>query len=415
MPLPLDGLRVLSVEQYGAGPFATMLLADLGAEVIKIEDPEHGDVGRYVPPYLGDHDSLYFQSLNRNKLSVALDLTRREDRNAFEALVEGSDAVFNNLRGDQPAMRHLDYASLGKVNPRVVCAHLSGFGRNGPRATEPGYDYLMQGYAGWMSLTGDPDGPPAKSGLSTVDLSAGIAAALGLVSAVYSARERGIGADVDVSLFDTAMSLLTYVGAWHLSRGYEPKRQPDSSHPSQVPSQILPTADGWLVVMCAKEKFFQRLARLMGVPELITDPRFADFTMRLEHRDELVPILKERSRTKTTREWLSVLRNQVPCAPVNTVPEALRDPQVLETGLIVTVPHEEFGDVRQLASPIRVTAGSRVHHRGPKLGEHTEQVLRQIRSLPTDAIDELIATRRSPANGARPAAGAAVEPAGTES
>lgn len=393
MPLPLDGLRVLSVEQYGAGPFATMLLADLGAEVIKIEDPEHGDVGRYVPPFLGDRDSIYFQSLNRNKLSVTLDLQSEADREAFEALVETSDAVFNNLRGDQPAKRGLDFATLRLVNPRVVCAHLSGFGRVGERSTEPGYDYLMQGYAGWMSLTGDPDGPPAKSGLSTVDLSAGIAASLGLVSAVYRARELGVGCDVDVSLFDTALSLLTYVGAWHLSRGYEPRRQPDSSHPSQVPSQLLPTADGWLVVMCAKEKFFQRLAQLMDLPELLADARFADFSARLEHRDVLVPILKERARTKTTKEWLEILRNNVPCAPVNTVPEALRDPQVAADGMVVTVEHEEFGPVSQLASPIRLGSESREHRRGPRLGEHTEEILREIGHLPTTSLDELIAVR----------------------
>ena len=388
---PLRGLRIVSVEQYGAGPYATMLLADMGAEIIKIEDPTTGDVGRHVPPYLGDRDSVYFQSLNRNKKSVALDIRAVPGREAFERLVAVSDAVFNNLRGDQPSKRGLDYEALAPVKPQIVCAHLTGFGREGPRTTEPGYDYLMQGYAGWMSITGEPDSPPQKSGLSLVDLSAGIAASLGLVSAVHAARETGIGRDVDVSLFDTAFSLLTYVGAWHLTKGYQPKRQPDSSHPSQVPSQVLPTADGWLVVMCAKEKFFQRLVEIMGRPELATDPRFSDFSARLTNRDVLVPILKDLSRQRTTDEWLDRLRNQVPCAPVNTIEEALQDPQVAHNGMILDVPHEEFGTVRQLASPIRFPQDDADEAvRGPLLGEHTRSVLADLAGLSEAEIEEAL-------------------------
>jgi crotonobetainyl-CoA:carnitine CoA-transferase CaiB-like acyl-CoA transferase len=383
---PLVGVRVISVEQYGAGPFATMLLADMGAEVVKIEEPGVGDVGRYVPPYLADQDSLYFQSLNRNKKSVALDLRTAAGRDAFDRLVAASDGVFNNLRGDQSAQRRLDYASLRTTNERIVCTHLSGFGRVGERATMPGYDYIMQGYAGWMSLTGEPDGPPQKSGLSMVDLSAGVLAALGTVAAIHNAKATGTGGDVDIPLFDTAISMLTYVGAWHLTTGYVPQRLADSSHPSQVPSQLLPTADGWLVVMCAKEKFFTRLVGILGDPSLADDPRYRTFSDRLENRASLVSRLRELSRTRTTEAWLSALGDQVPCAPVYSVPEALADPHAAR--LIRTVPHEVFGAVSQLASPIQFSGPLAPMTRAPRLGEHTAQVLSDI-GLTANEVDAL--------------------------
>ena len=387
--LPLDGVRVVAIEQYGAGPWCSMLLGDLGAEVVKIENPATGgDVGRAVPPYAVDGDSVYFQSFNRDKRSVTLNLQHPEARPVLHALVRRTDAVFNNLRGDLPDRLGLTYARLGEVNPRVVCCSLSAFGRSGRRADEPGYDYLMQGYAGWMSLTGEPGSPPQKTGLSLVDLSAGVMAGLGLVSAVLRARETGVGGDVDVSLFDTALSELCYVGAWHLTRGYQPERTEDSSHPSQIPSQVLPTRDGWLVVMCAKEKFWQRLVETMGAPELAEDPRFRTFADRLENRDTLVPLLKELARQKTTAQWLELLRGRVPCAPVNSVAEALQDAQVEEDEMIVEVPHPVFGRVRQLASPIKVAGAVREHRRAPRLGEHTLEVLMEA-GLSADDVDRL--------------------------
>ena len=386
---PLEGVRVIAVEQYGAGPWATMLLADLGAEVIKIENPgSNGDIGRYVPPYTSEQDSIYFQSFNRNKRSITLDLRHERTREVLHPLVEVSDCVFNNLRGDLPARLGLDYESLGPVRPSVVCCSLSAFGRTGPRAAEPGYDYLMQAYSGWMSITGDPDGPPQKTGPSIVDLSAGGMAAIGLLAAILRARQSGIGCDVDVSLFESALSELAYVAAWHLSRGYEPKRFPDSSHPSQVPSQSLPTLDGWMVVMCAKEKFYADLVRIMGRPDLAEDPRFRTFTDRLENRDVLVPILKDLSKRRTTAEWLEMLRGRVPCAPVNTVAQAFNDPQAAEEGLILDIPHPDFGTVRQVASPIRISDARPELRRGPGLGEHTDEVLTTLVGWTADRVEE---------------------------
>ena len=362
-PSPLNGIRILAVEQFGAGPWSSMLLADLGAEVIKIENPlTQGDVARHVAPEIEGDDSVYFQSFNRNKKSITLNLRHPEAPKVFHPLVQQSDCVFNNLRGDLPAQMGLDYSNLSQVKRSIVCASLSAFGRKGMRAAEPGYDYLMQGYAGWMSLTGDPDGSPQKTGLSLVDLSAGMMAALGLLSAVMRARATGIGCDVDVSLFDTALSQLIYVGAWHLTNGYQPQRTPDSSHPSQVPSQLLPTKDGWLVVMCAKEKFYRNLVRILGTPELAEDPRFNSFAQRLKHREALVPLLKARTHTRTTAHWLRLLKGQVPCAPVNSVEEALKDPQV----------REGANDRRNLPSGIRRRApgrqpnqNQRLHHDAP--------------------------------------------------
>ena len=283
--------------------------------------------------------------------------------------------MFHNLRGDLPAKLGLDYASLGPIRPSIVCCSLSAFGRTGPRASEPGYDYLMQGYAGWMSITGEPDAPPTKAGLSLVDLTAGAMAGMDLMSALLRARESGVGCDVDVNLFATAISELGYVAAWHLTNGYQPRRMADSSHPSQVPSQVLPTQDGWMVVMCAKEKFYQNLVRILGAPELAHDVRFRSFADRLQNRDTLVPLLKDLSRKRKTTEWLELLKGKVPCAPVNTVEEALRDPQVAEDEMVLELPHPEFGVVRQVASPIKISDSRVEHHRAPRLGEHTDQVL----------------------------------------
>ena len=373
---PLGDVRILAVEQFGAGPWGTMMLADLGAEVIKIENPAtDGDVARHIPPYTCDKDSVYFQSFNRNKKSITLNLQDERGQALLKGLTGHVDGVYNNLRGDLPSKLGLDYAALRETKSSIVCCSLSAFGRHGKRAAEPGYDYLMQGYAGWMSITGEPDSPPQKSGLSLVDLNAGVLAALGLVSAIHRARETGVGCDVDVSLFDTAISLLGYVGAWHLTKGYEPLRMPDSSHPSQIPSQVLPTADGWLVVMCAKEKFYQNLVRILGAPDLAEDRRFRTSADRMENREILVPLLKDLTRRETTATWLNRLKGEVPCAPVNSVEEAFRDPQIQEDDMILETSHPEFGTVRQAAGAIKVSDYRHEHSCGPKLGEHTEEVL----------------------------------------
>ncbi len=347
--LPLADVRILAVEQFGAGPWGTLQLADLGAEVIKIEDPAAGgDVGRYVPPFQEGEHSLFFETFNRNKKSVSLDLRHPDARAVLEDLVRVSDVVYSNLRGDQPKRLRLTYDDLEDVNPRIVCCSLSGFGMTGPRASEGGYDYMMQGLAGWMSLTGDPDGPPTKSGLSLVDLSGGYASAIAVLAGLWRARRDGVGCDCDVSLFDTALHELMYVGTWTASRGYTPPRRRNSAHPSIVPFQAFPTADGWIVVACPKEKFWVALCDAIGRPELAGDPRFADFAARDRNRDELEPILEAVFRARPSEEWLAVLREaQVPSSAVNDVPAALEEARLVE------YEHAELGTVRQVASPLR--------------------------------------------------------------
>ena len=386
--LPLSGIRIIAIEQYGAGPWGTMILADLGAEIIKIEDSgSGGDVARNVPPYNIKNDSIYFQSFNRNKLSITLDLKHPRHIEILHPLVEKSDAVFNNLRGDLPNKLGLDYESLKHIKPSIVSCSLSAFGRKGKRFNEPGYDYLMQGYAGWMSITGEPGSVPQKSGLSLVDLSAGNMAALGLISAILKAKISGIGCDVDVNLFNNAISHLGYIGAWHLTKGYQPKRFADSSHPSQVPAQILPTKDNWIVVMCAKEKFYQNLVRILGSPDLANDPRFNSFDNRLENREILIPILKRLSRQKTTVEWMKLFKGLVPSAPVNSVNKALKDPQVIEE-MIFSVSHPEFGEIKQLKNPIKISNVEIKHERAPKLGEHVEYILKEFLNFSPEQISE---------------------------
>lgn len=391
MTLPLEGIRIISVEQYGAGPFSTLHLADLGAEIIKIENPESkGDIGRYVPPYQAEEDSLFFESFNRNKLSLSLDITTAGGRHVFEDLVKKSDAVFSNLRGDVPEKLRIRYDDLREFNPAIVCCSLSAFGMNGPRASEPGYDYVFQAMAGWMSLTGEPGGPPAKSGLSLVDYSAGLVGTISLLAGIQAARTTGVGMDCDVSLYDTAISMLTYLGAWHATMGYEPVRTARSAHPSLVPFQVFPTSDGWLVIGCAKEKFWKQLTIAIDEPELDTDPRFCDFPSRFEHRDELLPRLEDKFKSAASSHWLEKLREAgVPCAPVNTVEQALTDEHTLARGLVIDTEHPRWGTVKTMASPVRVGPPRPKHERAPFRNESADYVLGAVLDYSPAQILEL--------------------------
>jgi crotonobetainyl-CoA:carnitine CoA-transferase CaiB-like acyl-CoA transferase len=368
--LPLADVRVLAIEQFGAGPWATLQLADLGAEVIKIEDPASGgDVGRYVPPFQEGEDSLFFETFNRNKKSVSLDLRDRAGRERFEGLVRVSDVVFSNLRGDQPAKLRLRYEDVKHLNQRIVCCSLSGFGMTGPRASDGGYDYMMQGLAGWMELTGEPGGPPTKSGLSLVDLSGGYVAALAIMAGLWRVRRDGAGCDCDVALLDVALHELMYVGTWAASQRYVPPRRAKSAHPSIVPFQNFETADGWIVVAAPKEKFWIRVCEAIGRPELATDSRFADFGARDRNRAELAPILEDAFRTRPSGEWLELLREAgVPASPVNDVLAAVGEARLVE------YEHPTLGTVRQVASPFRLSDAEPPVVRAPFRGEHDREV-----------------------------------------
>jgi crotonobetainyl-CoA:carnitine CoA-transferase CaiB-like acyl-CoA transferase len=395
MSLPLADVRVVSVEQYGAGPWGTLQLADLGAEIVKIEDPASaGDVGRYVPPFQEGEDSLFFETFNRGKKSVSLDLRHPLARSVLEDLVRVSDAVYSNLRGDQPAKLGLTYDRLKHVKPEIVCCSLSGFGMTGPRSSEGGYDYMMQGLAGWQMLTGEPDGPPTKSGLSLVDLSGGYASAIALLAGIWRARRDGIGCDCDVSLFETALHELMYVGPWAATHGYVPPRRRNSAHPSIVPFQNFATADGWIVVGGVKQDAWERLCDVLGRPELATDERFASRASRDTNRDELLPLLDEAFLERSTDEWLDALLDaRVPASRINTVREALDDPQTIAREDVVEHDHPTLGRVRSIRTPLRLAAEGesleRRPERAPHRGEHTGDVLETLCGYTPEQVREL--------------------------
>jgi crotonobetainyl-CoA:carnitine CoA-transferase CaiB-like acyl-CoA transferase len=381
------------VSQFGAGPFGTQLLADLGAEVIKIEDGAvGGDISRHVGPYAGDHDSLYFQSFNRGKKSVTLDLKHTEGQAVLRDLVRVSHAVYNNLRGDLPAKLGLTYGALADVNPAIVCCSLSGFGATGPRAAEPAFDYLIQGCAGWMSITGEPDGPPGKCGVSVVDFAAGYASMAALMVGLWNAAQTGIGRDIDMSLLDVAVSMLSYFAIWTLNRDWTPTRVADSGHQALVPAQNFPTRDGWIVVFCNKEKFWDALVQALELPALATDPRFATFADRLEHKDALIPLLSARFAERTTGDWLVRLRGKVPCAPVNAIAQALEDEQVRAREMLIEVKHPQFGVLREVASPVKTAGAITAPPAAPALGQHTDELLRGLLHYSPERIAALRAS-----------------------
>jgi crotonobetainyl-CoA:carnitine CoA-transferase CaiB-like acyl-CoA transferase len=377
--LPLAGIRVLTFENFGAGPYGSMHLADLGADVIKVENREQGgDATRGMGPFfLGEHDSHFFQTFNLNKKSLTLNLKNPDGQEAFRRLVRTADVVMNNLRGDQPAKLGLDYATLGPVNPRIVCGHLSAYGRDNERRGWPGYDYLMQAEAGYLHLTGEPGSPPARMGLSIVDFMTGITLAVALLAALVGVGKTGRGCDVDVSLFDVALHQLTYPGNWYLNEGHRTDRMPRSSHPSTVPVQLFRTADGWIFVMCMTEKFWLSLLEEMGRADLAADPRFSTVEARRTNREILTGLLDEEFSRAATADWLRRLQGKLPAAPVNDIAAALDNPYARSVGMVRGLPHPARQDFRVLANPIKVD-GERLESRvAPRLGEHTAQLLRE--------------------------------------
>ena len=382
--LPLEGVRILAVEQYGAGPWGTQYLGDLGAEVVKIENPrDGGDMARPLGPYFlndgkGSADSLFFQTFNRNKKSLTLDLGKEEGQAVFHDLVRTADAVTCNLRGDVPAKLGLTYATLGKIRPSIVCCHLTAYGREGERATWPGYDYLMQAEAGWFSLTGEPDTPPTRFGLSVVDLMTGLLQAYATVSAILGARAEGKGRDIDVSLFDLALSNVSYPATWYLNTGHVQGREPRSGHPSLTPCGAQKTKDGWIFLMCNKEKFWPILCDLVGRADWGRDPKYATFRERLAHRPAITGMLDEALATRTTAEWLADFAGKVPAAPILDVREALENPFVTRNGKLQTLIHQSGTPFRMVAPPVSCPGEPAPDRPAPELGEHTEEILASI-------------------------------------
>lgn len=378
--LPLTGTRIISFEQFGAAPYCTMLLADLGADVIKVEDGAGDYARRSGPQSLGEADSLYFQTFNLNKRSLCLNLKSADDRRLFEQIVPDCDAVVNNLRGSLPAKLGLDYAALGPLHPAIVCGHISAYGRTGSRAEWPGYDFLMQAEAGIMALTGEPDSVPSRVGLSMIDYMTGTMLATGLLAAISGAQRTGIGRDVDVSLFDTALHQLAYQGAWLLNDDLDTPRQPRSAHPSNAPVQLFHAADGWIYICCMNDKFWDILLEHIDNGDLAADARFSTMAGRGANREALTEKLDAIFGTRPVQAWIDLLKGQIPVAPVVSLRGALENPFVAEAEMVRELPHRSGRTLKMLANPIRLNGERLPQREGPALDADGDTIRAQYLS-----------------------------------
>ncbi|MDJ0977635.1 MAG: CoA transferase [Erythrobacter sp.] len=402
MHFPLKGFRVISAEQYGAGPYGTMFLAQMGAEVIKIEPPGKvgedgkrrggGDTARMVGPhFLRENESVYFNAFNLNKRSLTLDLRTDEGQEVLHKLAERSDAVANNMRGDLPAKLGLDYASLSAINPAIVCAHLSAYGRDNERAKWPGYDYLMQAEAGYCQMTGEPGGDPQRMGLSMVDFITGTIFCIGLLGALVDAQRTGKGRDVDTDLLSAAVHQTSYPALWYMNNGDETARTPRSAHPTATPSQMFKASDGWMFVMCQLPKFWDILTTRMGREDLKDDPRFATNPDRLANRDALTVLLDEEFAKQPMAYWQDLLAGHVPVAPVYELGAALDNPWLRTIGLRDEVEHPDKADLQILASPLKFDGQRPPNRAAPLLGADSDAILEDLGYDP-DAIAKMRAS-----------------------
>lgn len=395
--LPLTGFRIVSAEQYGAGPYGTMFLAQLGAEVIKIEPPHRngkggGDTARAVGPhFLREAESLYFQSFNLNKKSLSLDLKTLAGQNIFHRLVGTAHGVINNLRGDLPEYLGLRYDDLKTINPGVVCAHLSAYGRDNARARWPGYDYLMQAEAGFCALTGHPDGEPQRMGLSMVDFMSGTIMATGFLAALVDAQRTGQGRDVDTDLLSAAVHQTSYPALWYMNEGTITARTPRSAHPNATPSQMVRAADGWIFVMCQLPKFWAIMLERIGRPELSDDPRFISNPDRLAHRDELTAILDAHFGTRPMAHWQDLLEGHIPIAPVYDLADALDNPWLATIGMRDTIGHPDKAAMQVLANPLKLDGQRLPNRAAPLLGADNASILGEL-GLTDDEIGGLRAS-----------------------
>ncbi len=369
-PGPLAGIRVLEVGHILAGPYGTMLLADLGADVIKIE-PIQGDLSRQVGSQFVDEHNVYFASLNRNKRSVHIDLTTAEGQQELGALVQTSHALLVNLRPSTIRSLRLDYESLRRFNPKIVCVALTGYGLDGPAAEWPAFDYVIQARLGVAALTGEPDGPPALVGYSAVDNSAGIMAALGLLAKVVEGR----GGQVDVSLFDVMLSQLNYKAAAYLNGGAAPQRQPLGAHNFYVPAQLFETASGYLALFVTGDEFWRRLCAEIDRPQWAGDPRFATMHARFEHREELLALLSARFMDAPAVEWEQRLRPLgIAVGVVTELGDALDSELVLSRDMVVSIATDD-GPLRLIGNPIRCADAGQEYRVPPRVHEHTSELL----------------------------------------
>jgi crotonobetainyl-CoA:carnitine CoA-transferase CaiB-like acyl-CoA transferase len=384
---PLDGIRVLELCHFLAGPYAGLVLADLGADVLKVEDPSHPDDARSMGPYFQGDQSLYFLALNSGKRSIGVRLATDEGRAVVEDLVRSADVVIDNYRPGVLAKFGLGHDALHRVNPRIVTCSLTGYGETGPDAQRAGYDYTIQALAGVMSLAGEPEGPPTKAGISYVDHSGGISAALGVCAALVERARTGMGSHVDLALFDVQVSMLTYLASWQRNRGATFSRTENSAHPTLVPAQNFRTADGHLALFIGNDGMWRRFVEALGDP-LLAEARFATREGRWEQRDEVIRRVQDILLGDTSQAWETRLAESgVACGAVNDVAGALAEPQTHARGLLVQNEHPEYGAYEHLRGPLP-TRGRDAIAPAPVLGEHTVEALEAV-GYPEARIDEL--------------------------
>lgn len=399
---PLAGLRVLDLSRILAGPTATQLLGDLGAEVVKVERPGRGDDTRgWGPPFLRDasgaetRESAYYLCANRNKKSVAIDLAQTEGQALVRGLAEASDVVVENFKAGDLARYGLDYAGLSAANPRLVYCSITGFGQTGPLAGLPGYDFMIQAMGGIMSLTGFADaegGAPTKVGVAIADVICGMYASVGILAALEARRRTGRGQHIDLALFDSQIAWLINQGTAYLMTGEAPGRR-GNDHPTIVPYCSLPAADAEFIVAVGNDAQFRRFAAALGAPELGADPRFAANADRVRNRAALIPLIRARTIARPAAEWLALMaEHAVPAGPVNDLAQVFAHPQALHRGMRVEMPHPGAGSgaVALIGNPLKLSETPVSYRQAPPmLGEHTEAVLREVLGLEAGRIDEL--------------------------
>ncbi len=391
----LSHVRVLDLSRVLAGPWATQVLADLGAEVIKVERPGAGDETRgWGPPWVGPggadaRESAYFASANRGKRSVTIDLSRPEGQALVRRLAARADVLFENHKAGALARRGLGFEELAALNPRLVYCSISGFGQGGPYRDRPGYDFLVQAMGGLMSVTGEPDGPPTKVGVAVTDLLTGMYAATAVLAALAERERSGLGQHVDLALLDVQVAALANQAESFLVTGRAPGRL-GNAHPSIVPYQAFRTRDGHVVVAVGNDAQFARLAAAMGRPELAADPRFSTNAARVAHREALVAAMAPLLAARDTDAWVRALdAADVPAGPINDVAQVFEDPQVRHRGLRVEVPRAGGAPVPVVASPIRLSRTPVEHRPPPRLGEHTREVLVEVLGMEEDEVEAL--------------------------
>jgi hypothetical protein len=387
---PLSHIRVLDLSRVLAGPWAGQNLADLGAEVIKVERPQSGDDSRaFGPPWIKDtqgketRDSAYFTAANRGKKSITLNLSKPEGQAIVRELAQRSDVLIENYKYGDLARYGLGYDDLKKLNPRLIYCSVTGFGQTGPYKEHPGYDFMVQGMGGMMSVTGEPDGAPGggpqRAGVPVADIITGMYASIAICAAIAHRAETGIGQHLDLALLDSQIALLAYQNTNYFATGVAPKRI-GNLHPNIVPYQPFKTADGDVILACGNDNLYRKFCEAAGCTELATDARFINNGKRVEHRAELTRLLGEVFSKRTTRDWVTLLEAAgVPNGPINTLAQVYEEPQVKARGIRVEMPHPVAGSVSTVASPMRFSATPVEYKQAPPvLGEHTEEVLQQI-------------------------------------